>query len=254
MNIVLTDWRGIFTAQAAELELLPHPENTHYGKLSLIALHHAPHTTIAAIPNIADNWKIIDSISPSEVFPYHAILIEHPTQPRNIILMSGDASTVLHHASISSHNRHAIQKEVFEQQSAGKFPIGIGYKHTHQSKITREDLHVLSFIGSAITFFPPVKYSRAVLQKLHDKNISVKIFTHMPLHLSRVIARSAGIYSSEDSSLTGSQIAEMNDEELIRHMPHATILAEMSLADEQRITRLLDKADHRVLHHDFSHT
>lgn len=252
MDIVITDWRGVFTAEDAVLETIPHPKNTHFGKLSLLALHHAAHIKIHGLPDTDHVWKKIMSMSPSSAISYHATLFEHPSQARNIIIVSGDASTVLHHSTLPSHKRHALQKEIWMHESMGKLPIGIAFKHTHDSSMNKNTIHELTWIGNALVSFESIQESYRTLQNLKDKNIHVKIFSHMPLHLSRAIARKVGIYSSEDSCLTGNDIAQMNNSDLHQHVLRTTIFSELVFSDEQRIMRVLEEAGHRILHHEFS--
>lgn len=252
MDIVLTDWRGIFTAEHPTLQEIPRAKNDYYTKLSLMALSQSPYIGIEGLPHATERaWKNIASMSYAPHFPYHAALLEHPTQARNILLASGDARTILHHSSLSSLIRHASQQEFIRLESHGILPIGIAIKHMHRSKLTRDDIHEMIFIQTANASFGIVPESRHIIRKLDDKGIQVKIVSSMPLRLSQAIARSVGMIASEDSCITGNDLTCMSDDELRGHVIQMNIFSELEFADEQRIARLFEEAGHRILRYEF---
>ncbi len=253
MDIVLTDWRGIFTSEHPTLDTLPHPENSHYTNLSLMALQHAPHIQLRGFSQPSKpSWKHLASIPSQTPFSYSAALLEHPTQARNIVVVTGDARTVLHRCHIASTIRHTIEQEIFAQESEGFFPIGIAYKHTHASDLSRDTIHELTYIGIAQTTFEIIPESSHIVRKLHDKKIHTKIISPMALRLSQSIARKLGIAASEDVCITGNNLASMSDNELRMYAPRVNIFSELEFADAQRITRLLEESGHRIIHHEFS--
>ncbi len=253
MDIVLTDWRGIFTSEHPTLDTLPHPENSHYTNLSLMALQHAPHIQLRGVAQSSQpSWKPLAFIPSQPPFSYSAALLEHPTQARNIVLVTGDARTVLHHCTLASSTRHAIEQEIFMRESEGFFPIGIAFKHTHTSDLSRDTIHELTCIGIAHTAFEIIPEASHIIRKLHDKIIQIKIVSPMALRLSQSIARKIGLSASEDTCITGNTLALMSDNELRMHAPRVSIFSELEFADEQRITRLLEESGHRIVRHEFS--
>lgn len=218
-----------------------------------MALQHAPHIQLHGTPKLSrPSWKLLSSIPSESPFAYNAALLEHPTQARNIVLVTGDARTVLHHCSLASPVRYAIEQEIFAQESTGFFPIGIAFKHTHTSELSRDTAHELTYIGIARTAFEIIPESSRILHKLRDKKIQIKIVSPMALRLSQAIARSLGIVALDDSCITGNAMAIMSDSELRMHAPRVNIFSELEFADEQRITRLLEDAGHRIIRHEFS--
>lgn len=253
MDIVLTDWRGTFTAERPTLRSLPHPENTHYTNLSRMALQHAPHTQlhgVSALPQTS--WKHLASIPPQSPFSYSAALLEHPTQARNIVLVTGDARTVLHYCSLASQTRYAIEQEIYAQESEGFFPIGIAFKHTHAPKLSRDTIHELTLIGFANTSFELIQDASRIIRSLHKKKIQIKIVSPMALRLSQSIVQKIGINALQDACITGNDLALMSDNELRIHAPRVNIFCELEFADEQRITRILEEGGHRIICHELS--
>ncbi len=244
MNIVLTDWRGIFTAEHPTLVKIPYAPNTYYRNLAEIALSVAPHAS----------WKQLASLSLGTHTPYTATLLEHPTQARNILVASGDARTLLHHSSLTSNNRQKLLSDFLYSESNGYLCIGIATKHMHAPTLNTNDIHEMNFLGTALASFDNVPESSHVVRRLRNKNIQVKIVSSMPLRLSQAIVRSVGLIATEDSSITGSIIACMSDNELREFLPHVNIFAELEFADEERIARLLEESGHRIHRNEFYQT
>ena len=218
-----------------------------------MALQHAPHTQLHGVPELSQpSWKPIASIPAQSPFPYSAALLEHPTQARNIVLVTGDARTILHYCSLDSQTRYVIEQEIFTQESEGFFPIGIAFKHTHAPELSRDTIHELTLIGFANTSFELMQDASRIIRSLHEKKIQIKIVSPMALRLSQSIARRIGIGALEDICITGNTLALMSDNELRIHAPRVNIFSELEFADEQRITRLLEEAGHHIIRHEFS--
>lgn len=106
MNFVLTNWRGVFTSEHPTLVTVPRAYDSQYKNLALMALLQAPYIHIQNIPDTKRSaWRTLAQIAPTQHCPYAAALLQHPTQARNILLMSGDAREVLHHCLLASNIR-----------------------------------------------------------------------------------------------------------------------------------------------------
>lgn len=194
---MLTDWRGVFTAKHPRLLSVPHTKSQHHTDLAMMALQQASDIDLTHIPdNTQLAWKKIASTHGTTLF-------EHPTQARNVVLMSGDARTVLHHCLLSSHDRYALEKQFSASESEGILPIGIAMKHVHASSLSCHDIHEMTFIGIAHATFDRILESHHVLRTLHNRKIQVKIVSPMLLRLSQAIVRDIGLVASEDTCITG---------------------------------------------------
>lgn len=204
------------------------------------------------LQNIPDtpklSWKKIASINTT---PYSAVLLEHPIQARNILLVSGDARAVLHHCLLSSNDRHQLEKQFSVSESLGIFPIGIAMKHMHTSSLSQKDINEMTFIGAADTVFDTVPKTHSIIRKLRDKKIQVKIVSPMALRLSQAIVRGTGMVAAEDACITGSALSLMSDNELRMYAPRVNIFSELEFADEQRIARIFKEGGHRIIQYEF---
>lgn len=262
MDIVLTDWRGVFTPPSPILHRLPHKEGSYYANISLDALHHAPHGTVVGIPRShIGNWKRIATL---DTHPhYTAALLEHPTQTRNIIVSTGSAREMLHRSSsvvmpngevvlLSSVLRYTTEQAITAHEAAGYFPIGIAIKHTPNPTLSHDTTHEMVFVGTANSMFDVMPQSPRAIEKLHTKNIGVKIISSMPMQLSKSIARKIGILASEDSCITGDMLASISDKEAREYISHMNIFSELAPYDIPRITRLLHETGQRVITYEFN--
>lgn len=104
-----------------------------------------------------------------------------------------------------------------------------------------QDMVFLGFL----TLEDPIKNDvDAALRSLKDLGITVKIITGDNREITRHTAHQVGL--SSENLVTGTEIAEMNDEQLRVTVDRATLFAEVDPGQKERIVRTLSKNGHSV--------
>jgi len=85
----------------------------------------------------------------------------------------------------------------------------------------------------------------AAVRRCHDAGVRVVMLTGDHPATARAIAREAGL-PDEDGVLTGTEIAELDDERLDRRLERATVIARVTPLDKLRIVESLQRLGHTV--------
>ncbi len=103
-------------------------------------------------------------------------------------------------------------------------------------------LVALGFLGISDPLRPAVPEA---VRRCHDAGVRVIMLTGDHPSTARAIAREAGLPSGE-RALTGSEIAELDDDELDQRLERATVVARVTPLDKLRIVESLQRQGHVV--------
>lgn len=235
----------------ATYDLLEDPKNEQ-EELSLVALSHMHSEKKDLHKNhesILRYWKFLDALKNITGTSLESTLVTHRTKSENILFISGDVVDVLHATHMPSSEKFILQKNLEELMKKRNKIIAVAHGAQYESRINKNSIHQLQWLGA---FSIPL-YMNTDIESIHkelaQKNISsVKIFSHENLHTCKAVAHAAGIRSSFDACITGSDIRSMSDAEVLSILPHTTIFSELHDVDKMRLTRLLESTGTHVVH------
>lgn len=261
-TILCIDYQDIYTKPDLRINTIAYKDGTTYDlvedpkneqeELSLVALSHMHSEKKDVHKNyesILRYWKFLDAVKNIAGTSLESILVTHRTKSENILFISGDVADVLHATHMPSSEKFMLQKNLEHLMKKRNKIIAVAHGAQYESTINKHSIHQLQWLGA---FSIPL-YMHADIDSIHNeltrKNISsVKIFSNENLHTCKAVARAAGIRSSFDACITGSDIRSMSDAEVLSTIPHTTIFSELHEVDKIRLTRLLESTGTHVVH------
>ena len=106
-----------------------------------------------------------------------------------------------------------------------------------------QGIRVLGFVGISDPLRPTVP---AAVRRCHEAGVRVVMITGDHPATARAIAREAGLPVGDDNMLTGTELAELDNEELDRRLEQATVIARATPLDKLRIIEGLRRRGHTV--------
>ncbi len=218
-------------------------DDASLSEMARVALAHTNFFD-SAIDNATDikkTWKLIQHIPYSPLFSYEANLVAHPTRAENIQCITGSPRAILHHATLASNKRHAMEKEITRVAKKGFYTIGIGIKEQLHMGLNRNDIHGIALIGIALFEYELHNNIQALLQTLKEENIFLHVLSNEHLHTCKALMKLSGLHVLDELCTTGNSLQTMSDDELASILPTTILFAELHPIDHIRIARLLGK-------------
>lgn len=104
---------------------------------------------------------------------------------------------------------------------------------------TKDEEHDMTFLGFIVFLDPPKATAAEAVHSLHDLGIEIKILTGDSDILTEKICRDIGLPIR--GIITGAELAQLNDAELMRQMPQTTIFARINPEQKERIVLALKR-------------
>jgi magnesium-transporting ATPase (P-type) len=108
-------------------------------------------------------------------------------------------------------------------------------------------VHELLWLGVLITELKIDESVPVSLHQLTEKGLKPVLVTDVPGALAQALAYKAGLPSTTSSVITGAAMRHMDDKSLQGQINHASILAEISSIDKQRLMRLWEASGQQVV-------
>ncbi len=198
-------------------------------------------------------WRQLDALAFGANWKYRASLRAHPHQASHVLFVNGAPDILLDASShalnehgevkpLTSAWRHQLQQKISEHAERGERLLAVTVnRHFNRKDITHGDIQNLTFLGVLVIKDPPRPEVAEAIRQTLSAGISVKLVTGDHTATARAIARAVGLPATADTICSGSELAEMNDEELAATIKTATIFARVTPVDKQRLVRLLQQ-------------
>jgi Mg2+-importing ATPase len=146
----------------------------------------------------------------------------------------------------SSHQDSKVKLLVRQFNEQGFRVIALAYKTVpdQTKEYTVADESNLTLLGFLAFLDPPKETATAALERLHESRVQVKILTGDNEIVTQSICRQVGL--QVENILGGSEIEEMNDQELEAKVENTTIFTKLSPSDKERIIKALQRREHVV--------
>ncbi|WP_341835670.1 cation-transporting P-type ATPase [Chitinophaga pollutisoli] len=165
---------------------------------------------------------------------------------RRIAAAKGAIERILSVCRVGEKQRAAISEIVREEAEKGYRMIGVASAACPDGPLpASQDNFNWNFEGVICLYDPPRISVRAIIDRLLQAGISIKLLTGDYAETARNISGRVGIPGS-NKSITGKEIMEMPDDHLQRAVQEETIFARMFPEAKQRVVEALQKNGHVV--------
>lgn len=171
---------------------------------------------------------------PSSYLPEHLSQFEDP----HVVL--GAPDVLLHRSQVSVEEKAILDKSITEHGEFGRRVLGIALltPHTSQQSISTEHVRELTFLG-VLSFVDPIRPEvPSALAKIDELDVKVIMATGDMPGTAISIAREIGWNVDMRNVLTGQQLQQLSDDDLLAIMSRIKIYARVTPKDKLRITRL----------------
>jgi Mg2+-importing ATPase len=143
----------------------------------------------------------------------------------------------------------ALRKQQIEQDfetlsQKGFRILGVAYKNTSKTLISKEDEKNMTFLGFLIFFDPPKTGIVETVAKLKHLGVSLKIITGDNHLVAANVSHQVG--SLDPKILTGQDLHQMSDEALLKRVNEVDVFAEVEPNHKEAIIHALKKAGNVV--------
>jgi Mg2+-importing ATPase len=262
MNVLCFDKTGTLTKGEMKIKSTIDVDGTENQKIRFYAFLNASFESGFANPIDecikSQNKFDINDFSKLDEIPYDfirkrlSVLVSHENE--NLLITKGALKNILKtcvKAELANGSivkiesvKEKIEKE-FESLSNDGFRIlGISYKKTAKSQITKDDESEMIFLGFLV-FFDPIKPGTAnIITELSQLGIDAKIISGDNRFVVKYVGTQIGL--STNTILTGSDLHNISDEALINQVNSVNIFAEIEPTQKERIILALKKSSNVV--------
>ena len=174
---------------------------------------------------------------PGRYLPDHLSQFEDP----HVVL--GAPEVLIARSHVSAEEKVKLTNAVEEHSRYGRRVLGVALltPHTDPQSITPDHVQNITFLG-AFSFFDPIRPEVAdALHKINGYDTRVVMATGDLAGTALAVANDLGWNVTESNVLTGQQLAQLSDDELIALLEKIQIYARVSPKDKLRITRLFQQ-------------
>jgi len=203
--------------------------------------------------NIKENAERIYEVPFSTERKYMATIVNSAFSGKRILFVKGAPEIVFAMCKNSPIAKEAIQSQLLNYQNKAMRTLGFAYKElsddysiTKDSDISSQDL---SFLGIVAISDPVRDDVSSAVEECMKAGIAVKIVTGDTVGTAKEIARQINLWKDTDTDLniiTGSEFAELSDEELLDRVMELKIIARARPMDKKRLVEALQKKNQVV--------
>lgn len=222
----LSDW--VFSGSDIEINI------TKAAARNKIIQTQAERTDIQIRIPFSSHHKFSVTRIPSRYLPNHLNQYEDPH------VVMGAPDILLQRSHLDSDTRERLLNAINEHTNHGRRVLGIALYTPHISgnSITVNDVSGLTFMG-VLCFRDPIRPEvTSALERIKDYNVRVIMATGDLPGTALSVAQELGWGATINNVLTGQQLAQLSDKELIDIIDKIHIYARVTPEDKLRITRL----------------
>lgn len=194
----------------------------------------AERTDIAIRIPFSSKHKFSVTRIPTRYLPEHLSEYEDPH------VVMGAPDILIDRSHHDEETKQKLKLAVEAHSVAGRRVLGIGLltPHTNTESITIDHVHNMTFIG-ILSFVDPVrKEVPAALKRINEYGTRVIMATGDLPGTALAIAKELGWKVTEQNVLTGTDLKQLTDDELLKLLDKVHIFARVTPSDKLRITKL----------------
>lgn len=181
--------------------------------------------------NIDPNFKINSS---KIILPFNSTNKYSVSSSDNLFIFLGAPDILINNSSLDSDQKAELLKNIDFLSNEGKRLIAIAQK-TAGGGSNLGDLNLLGLFVFSDLLREGIKND---INEIVKRGVVVKMITGDLAGTAKFIGEKVGISASDDEILTGSQLENINDEDLLKILPKIKIFARVTPEDKLRIGKL----------------
>ncbi|MEY3784340.1 MAG: hypothetical protein RLZZ230_662 [Candidatus Parcubacteria bacterium] len=182
----------------------------------------------------SSKYKFSVSRIPTQYLPKHLDQFENPH------VVMGAPDIILSRSQLDAGTKAQLQKAIEAHSRHGRRVLGIGLftPKANPSAITTEDVNEMTFLG-ILSFHDPIRVEvPEALKRIQSYGTKVIMATGDLSGTALAVAQEIGWNVTEANVLTGTQLQQLSDEDLLAILDRIQIYARVTPQDKLRITRL----------------
>lgn len=193
------------------------------------------------IEHIRTQWSNIDEIPFDPVVKRMTIVAKHDHTFRVFSKGAPESILSISTSELVDGKEQALSEEKKEfylslmKKWANKGLRVLAFSYSHGTKNPEKD-HI--FIGLIAMYDPPRKEVTHAIHKARNAGIQIVMITGDNEHTAEAIAEEIGLLEKGDITITGNQIDDYSDEELLQLLPKTRIFARTTPFHKQKIVSL----------------
>jgi Ca2+-transporting ATPase len=164
-----------------------------------------------------------------------------PDQLRNFAdphVVLGAPDILLQRSNLPEKTRHRVLERIEQLSRHGRRVLGVALITPPTDTITPEQVQQLTYLG-LLSFYDPIREDvPAALTRIAGYGVRVIMATGDLPGTARAVATELGWSVTDANILTGPQLAQLSDADLLRLLPRIQIFARVTPEDKLRITKL----------------
>ncbi len=184
--------------------------------------------------NIDPNFKINSS---KIILPFNSTNKYSVSSSDNLFIFLGAPDILINNSSLDSDQKAELLKNIDFLSNEGKRLIAIAQKNADNGS-SLSDLNLLGLFVFSDLLREGIKND---IDEIVKRGVTVKMITGDLPGTAKFIGEKVGINASDDEILTGSQLENINDEDLLEILPKIKIFARVTPEDKLRIGKLYQK-------------
>lgn len=165
-------------------------------------------------------------------------------------LLLAAAAHVWHEGEVeemTAAHKEALEEQIDVLTKEGKRLVAVAYASQAEGEVhisTQKDLLALDvvFLGVLVCSDPVRKGVKEAIEGVHKAGAQVVLVTGDNPETALAVARAVGIATIHDSALTGTDITELSDSELLDVLEHVRVFARVLPRQKMRIAEILQRS------------
>jgi len=189
---------------------------------------------------IRDQWKLVEEIPFDSVTKQMTVKVSKKNQhltfckgaPESILKLVRHIRLDATEIPLTKKHLQAIHQTLDEWASVGLRVLAFSYKKTHQDAADH------TFLGMVAIYDAPRPEIKQAVMQARAAGIRTVVITGDNEKTAAAVAKDATIMSPTDQVITGSQLDQLTDKQLIKKLPHVTVFARTTPQHKYRIVKL----------------
>lgn len=186
----------------------------------------------------------LDRIPFSTEIKYMVTIVRSVVTGQRIMYVTGAPDILL--TLCGDNNNKEYNEKLNSYQSKALRTLGLAYAEIDDDNVIADgkliDTSKMKMLGVVAISDPIRKEVPAAIRECLDAGIKVKIVTGDTVGTAKEIGRQVGLWSDMDNDnniLTGTEVAEMSDDDLRKRLPEVKIISRARPNDKERVVRTL---------------
>lgn len=161
----------------------------------------------------------------------------------NEYIMFGAPDILLAKSKISKDDFILLEKNILELSSQGKRLLGIAsFKKDNNKTIKVEEITDVEFIGVLVLYDPIRPEAKSAVEQIEARGVKVVMVTGDLKGTAIAIAKELGWSINESNIITGIELRQLSDDELLPLLNNIKIFARVNPEDKLRIGKLFQQS------------